>query len=279
MKAALYQGKGKIELTRLPDPECLPEGAVLKNVYASICGTDVAVYRHGTGLGHRITVGGEFGHEVCCRIKEVGARVEGLSPGDRVYPYPRLVTGDPAKAGTIGGFSELIGAPLVRDGIEVYRISDKISDRAAALIEPFTVGCRAARRAFPRQGEKVVVFGAGTIGAAAAIALKYFGCSKVLVCDPSEFRCSILRNLGFETCSRNGDELLDAMKKQISESNVDLVIGNDLRDIKNNDHQLLVISKHDANPRKYKKPDNVQSFLVYPLAKNVVDECLKEHNT
>jgi threonine dehydrogenase-like Zn-dependent dehydrogenase len=56
------------------------------------------------------------------------------------------------------------------------------------------------------------VFGAGTIGAAAAIALKHFGCSKVLVCDPSEFRCSILRNLGFETCSRNGDELLGAMK-------------------------------------------------------------------
>ena len=152
MKAALYQGKGKIELTRLPDPECLPEGAVLQNVYASICGTDVAVYRHGTGLGHRITVGGEFGHEVCCRIKEVGTNVKGLSPGDRVYPYPRLVTGDPAKAGTIGGFSELIGAPSVREGIEVYKLSDKISDRAAALIEPFTVGCRAARRAFPRQG-------------------------------------------------------------------------------------------------------------------------------
>ena len=74
------------------------------------------------------------------------------------------------------------------------------------------------------------------------------------------------------------DELIDAMKKQIDESNVDLVIGNDLRDIKNNDHQLLVISKHDANPRKYKKGDNERPFLVYPLAKNVVDECFKEHN-
>lgn len=74
------------------------------------------------------------------------------------------------------------------------------------------------------------------------------------------------------------DELLDAMRKQIVESNVDLVIGNDLRDIKNDDHQLLVISKHDANPRKYKKEkqDKPRSFLVYRLAKNVVDECLKE---
>ena len=74
------------------------------------------------------------------------------------------------------------------------------------------------------------------------------------------------------------DELLDAMRKQIAESNVDLVIGNDLRDIKNDDHQLLVISKHDANPRKYKKGDNERPFPVYPLAKNVVDECFKEHN-
>ena len=76
------------------------------------------------------------------------------------------------------------------------------------------------------------------------------------------------------------DELLDAMKKQISESDVDLVIGNDLRDIKNNDHQLLVISKHDPSPRKYKKEkqNNTRPFLVYPLAKNVVDECFKEHN-
>ena len=77
------------------------------------------------------------------------------------------------------------------------------------------------------------------------------------------------------------NELLEAMKKQIAESDVDLVVGNDLRDIKNNDHQLLVISKHDADPRKYKKEkqDNSRSFLVYRLAKNVVDECFKEHNT
>ncbi len=75
------------------------------------------------------------------------------------------------------------------------------------------------------------------------------------------------------------DELLDAMKKQMAESNVDIVIGNDLRNIKNDDHQLLVISKHDTNPRKYKKEkkqDTARPLLVYPLAKAVVDECLKE---
>ena len=72
MKAALYQGQGKIEMTTLPDPVCTDDGVILQNIYASICGTDVAVYTHGTGLGHKITIGGEFGHEVVCRIKEKG---------------------------------------------------------------------------------------------------------------------------------------------------------------------------------------------------------------
>ena len=50
MKAALYQGQGKIEISTLPDPICTDDGVVLENIYASICGTDVAVYKHGTGL-------------------------------------------------------------------------------------------------------------------------------------------------------------------------------------------------------------------------------------
>lgn len=207
MKAALYQGKGQIELTKLPDPQCSDDGVILKNLYASICGTDVAVYKHGTGLGHKITIGGEFGHEVVCRVEQVGKNVNDIHVGDRVYPYPRLVTGDTKRAGTIGGFSEYIKAPKASMGKEVYPVSDKISDKVAALIEPFTVGCRSARRSFPKNGETAIVFGAGTIGIAAAISLQYFGCKKVMICDCSDFRLSIAKQLGFEVCN-NGTENL-----------------------------------------------------------------------
>ena len=72
-------------------------------------------------------------------------------------------------------------------------------------------------------------------------------------------------------------ELLDAMVKQFNESNVDLVVGNDLRDIKNDNHRLLIISRHDLGPRLYtKEQNNARPSLVYSLAKNVVDECLRE---
>ena len=55
--------------------------------------------------------------------------------------------------------------------IRLYNIDDSISDKVACLIEPFTVGCRAARRAQPKQGENFVVFGCGTIGLASASSL------------------------------------------------------------------------------------------------------------
>ena len=218
MKAALYQGQGKIEMTTLPDPVCTDDGVILQNIYASICGTDVAVYTHGTGLGHKITIGGEFGHEVVCRIKEKGKNVQGLSVGDRVYPYPRLVTGDTKRAGTIGGFSEYIKSSVTREGVEVYRISDKISDREAALIEPFTVGCRAARRGAPKKGENAIVFGAGTIGIGAAIALRHFGCEKVMICDHSDFRLQIVKELGFAICNNGKEDLHQVAEAYFGES-------------------------------------------------------------
>ena len=71
-------------------------------------------------------------------------------------------------------------------------------------------------------------------------------------------------------------ELLNAMKNQIVESDVDLVIGNDLRDIKSNDHRLTVMSKHNHVPREYSlpPPEERKHFTVYPLAKAVVNECM-----
>ena len=75
------------------------------------------------------------------------------------------------------------------------------------------------------------------------------------------------------------EELLNAMKNQIVESDVDLVIGNDLRDIKNDDHKLTVMSKHNTTPREYSLPPHEErkQFAVYPLAKAVMDECFMEY--
>ncbi len=214
MRAALYNGQKNISMTELETPKAGDNDIVVKIIFASICGTDVAVYEHGPNTGHKITLGSEFGHEMVSQVVEVGKNVKDIKVGDRVYPYPRLAKGDPKRAGTTGGFSEYVLIPNAEIGKGVYAVPDEISSKTASLIEPFTVGCRAARRSFPRKGENAIVFGAGTIGIAAAIALKYFGCEKVMICDHSDFRLKKAQELGFEICN-NGKENLKETAKQI----------------------------------------------------------------
>ena len=207
MRAALYNGQKNIIMTELETPVAGEHDIVVKNIYASICGTDVAVYEHGPNTGHKITLGSEFGHEMVSEVVQVGKEVKDIKVGDLVYPYPRLAKGDPKRAGTTGGFSEYVLIPGAELGKGVYAVPDGVSLKTASLIEPFTVGCRAARRSFPGKDETAIVFGAGTIGIAAAIALLHFGCSKVMICDHSDFRLKKAKDLGFEICNNGKEDL------------------------------------------------------------------------
>lgn len=84
MRAAIYYGKEDIRMEERDKPEIGAKDILVKNLYASICGTDAAVYTHGPGTGHRVTVGGEFGHEVVSEVIEVGNEVTDIKVGDRI---------------------------------------------------------------------------------------------------------------------------------------------------------------------------------------------------
>ena len=208
MKAGIYLGKEKVKIQELPLPEVGDYDVLIQNIYSSICGTDVAVFMHGPNTGHKVNVGGEFGHETISRIVKVGKEVEDFKVGDRVYPYPLYAKDDTSRAGTLGGFSEYILVPNVKKNHSLYQVDKRISDKLASLIEPFTVGCRGARRGMIPSGQgyvkeqNAVVFGSGTIGIAAAVAFKYFGMEKVMICDYSAYRLEIAKKLGFETCNQ-----------------------------------------------------------------------------
>ncbi|MGN0529128.1 MAG: zinc-binding dehydrogenase [Eubacterium sp.] len=218
MKAGIYLGKEDIEIRELPLPQVGDNDVLIKNIYSGICGTDVAVYKHGANTGHKITPGGEFGHETVSQVAAVGKNVKDFTVGERVYPYPLFAKNDTKKAGVIGGFSEYILIPNARKNHSLYGVDNRISDRVACLIEPFTVGCRAARRSNIKSGENAVVFGCGTIGIAAAISLKYFGAEKVMVCDVSDFRLNIARNLGFEICNTDKEDFIETAVKYFSDA-------------------------------------------------------------
>lgn len=62
-------------------------------------------------------------------------------------------------------------------------------------------------------GQNAVVFGGGTIGIAAAVAFKYFGMKKVMVCDLSGYRFKLARGLGFETCNISSEIFQEKAKE------------------------------------------------------------------
>ena len=178
----------------------------MKNLAAGICGSDINAYKH-DGPSVYIFPGLEFGHEMVSEVVEVGKDVEGVAVGDRVYPYPIFAKDDMMRPATVGGFSEYVHIPNCRLGMSVFKVDDTISNKAAAMIEPFTVGGHSAKICQPGPGKKAIVFGGGIIGMSAAITLDYMGCDKVMVVNRSTYRLDKAAALGFETCSPVQEDL------------------------------------------------------------------------
>lgn len=213
MRTALYLGKEKIKLTQADRPQVGPHDVLIKNINASICGTDVAVFQHGPGTGHKISVGEKFGHEMVSEVVEVGSENTDFKVGQRVYPYPVYATGDPRKAGMLGGFTEYLLIKNAKLNHDLYLVPDELSNEVAAMTEPFTVATKAVKRTYPQEGESACVYGAGTIGLGAALALQHFGCKKVMVVDHSNYRLKIASKLDFETVNSAREDL---KKKQLN---------------------------------------------------------------
>jgi 2-desacetyl-2-hydroxyethyl bacteriochlorophyllide A dehydrogenase len=210
MRIAIYNGIKDVEFKEVEMPECGDNDVLVKNIYAAICGTDVSAYYHGGDAGH-VFSGYEFGHEMVSKVVKVGKNVKGIKEGQYVYPYPLFAKDDTNRAATVGGFSEYILIPNCVLNKSVYLV-ENIPLKAASLIEPFTVGTRAARRTNPQKGESAIVFGAGAIGISSAIALKYFGCEKVMIVDLSDYRLEKCKDLGFEICNSKKEDLKEKAK-------------------------------------------------------------------
>lgn len=133
MKSAIYLGQKTVEIKDVPTPAVGENDVLIQNICSSICGTDAAVYMHGADTGHKVTVGGEFGHETASRIAEVGKKVTAFQVGQRVYPCPLYAKDDPGRAGTLGGFSEYILIPNAMRPHALYLVDDAITNKERVL--------------------------------------------------------------------------------------------------------------------------------------------------
>ena len=217
MKAARWHARHDIRIEEIPAPTAPGPGEVIIRVGAcGICGTDLEEYRDGplfipvetpnpiTGRKAPLTMGHEFAGEVV----EVGKGVTKFKPGDRLAPDVLLYCGECywcqrhqvnlcdklAALGQMGdgGLAEYCRLPVNM----AIRVPNGLSDDHAAMAEPLSVAVRAVRRGRMAPGERVAVFGGGTIGLFCLQVAKAAGAGEVFVVEPLAGRRELAKQLG-----------------------------------------------------------------------------------
>ncbi|NCB05823.1 MAG: galactitol-1-phosphate 5-dehydrogenase, partial [Clostridia bacterium] len=88
----IYRLYGAMDIRReeAPAPVPAPDEVLIRTAYVGICGSDMPRILTGEGVPFFPST---IGHEFSAVVTEVGSKVRGLRPGDRVAAAPRLVCG------------------------------------------------------------------------------------------------------------------------------------------------------------------------------------------
>ena len=195
MKTITCRTPGEFNLTEQPQPECGAGEALVRIQRLGICGTDLHAF---AGVQPYFSYPRVLGHELAGKIVEVGKNKEGLKSGDSVAIMPYLECGgciacrngktncctDMNVLGvhSDGGMQEYLSIP-----IDHLIKNENLSVDQLALVECFSIGAHAVRRAEIQKSEKILVVGAGPIGLGLMQFARIAGGS-VIVLDVSEER-------------------------------------------------------------------------------------------
>ncbi|MFF1252577.1 NAD(P)-dependent alcohol dehydrogenase [Pseudarthrobacter sp. NPDC058329] len=201
MRASILKSQGDMAMETLPLPQLDADQVLVQVAAVGVCGSDVHYYEHGRIGPYVVDHPLILGHELSGRIAAVGSAIDPSRVGQRVAVEPQRPCRKckQCKAGRYnlcpdiefyatppidGAFAEYV---TIQSDF-AYDIPDSVSDEAAALIEPLSVGLWACERAEIRPGSRVLIAGAGPIGIIAAQAARAFGATEIYISDIAEDR-------------------------------------------------------------------------------------------
>lgn len=220
MLAMSYRGYSRVRVEQKPEPVIEhPNDAIVRVSRSCICGSDLHLYH---GLVPDTRVGMTFGHEFTGVVEETGPSVQNLKVGDHVLvpfnifcgscffcrrelysnchntnPEATAVGGIFGYSHTTGGYdggqAELVRVPMADVGPTIIP-PDLSLDDAVLLTDVFPTGYQAAEMGDIKEGDTVVVFGAGPVGIFAAKSAWFLGAGRVIVVDHIEYRLEFVRN-------------------------------------------------------------------------------------
>jgi L-iditol 2-dehydrogenase len=209
MRASVLSGASSISVEQRPIPAVQSDEVLVRVAAVGVCGSDVHYYREGR-IGDFVVEGPlVLGHEVSGRIAAVGAGVDPGRIGQRVAIEPQRPCRVcwQCKSGRYNLCPDMrfYATPPVDGAFCEYvtiqadfahPVPDSVSDEAAALLEPLSVGIWACRKARIMPGSRVLIAGAGPIGVITAQAARAFGAAEIIVSDPVADRRQLVERFG-----------------------------------------------------------------------------------
>lgn len=240
MKAFTYIDHGKFAMTDKPKPTILePTDAIVRVTLSSICTSDLHI-KHGSVP--RAVPGITVGHEMVGIVEEIGDKVKGVKPGDRVTVNVETFCGECfyCKHGYVnnctsphggwalgcridGGQTEYVRVPLASQGLN--RIPDSVTDEQALFVgDVLATGFWATRISEISKEDTVLIIGAGPTGICTLLCAMLKQPKRIIICEKSEERRAFVREHYPDVLLTTPEECIDFVKAHSDNGGADRVL-------------------------------------------------------
>lgn len=207
MRVVEYHANDDVRIVEMPVPEIGPGELLVQVKACGICASDVMEWY----MRPRVPL--YPGHEPVGIVAAVGTGVTTFQPGQAVFLHHHVPCmlchycqrGAFSQCATFratrlypGGLAEYVRVPASNVERDVLALPEGLSFETAALIEPLACCIRGINRANIRQGDSVLVLGAGSNGVMLAQLARRYGALRVFASDPLPTRRQLARTLGVD---------------------------------------------------------------------------------
>jgi L-iditol 2-dehydrogenase len=209
MRVSVLDRPGEMVLRERPVPAPAAGHVLIAVRSVGVCGSDVHYFEHGRIGDFVVREPLVLGHEVSGVIVATGDGIDGGRIGSRVAVEPGTACGrcGQCKAGRYNLCPDMqfFATPPVDGALAEYvqvradlafDLPDSVSDDAAALLEPLSVGIWANRKAGLTAGGSVLIAGAGPIGLVTAQVARALGATRIVVSDIAPHRLAAAERNG-----------------------------------------------------------------------------------